>query len=233
MNSSSTPNRRVLVIDDNLAIHKDLAKVLAGDDGKPSQLLASRAALFQDAPAPAGLGRFEVEFADQGQAGFAKVQHAVAQGTPYAVAFVDMRMPPGWDGVETIEHLWQADLNLQVVICTAFSDHPWEVILRRLGLTDKLLILRKPFDGIEAWQLANALTSKWGAQRQDRERRDDLEAEVRRRTAELQQAQELAAAQQEEIRALNAELEAARTRGQPLEIQARSPASPTANFSPP
>ncbi len=93
---------------------------------------------------------------------------------PYAVAFVDMRMPPGWDGVETVEHLWQEDPDLQVVICTAFSDHAWEDVIQRLNKNDKLLILRKPFDNIEVWQLANSLTKRWAEGRQAKSQLDLL-----------------------------------------------------------
>ena len=82
------------------------------------------------------------------------------------MAFVDMRMPPGWDGVETIEHLWEVDPDLQVVICTAFSDHDWDEVIQRLTQSDKLLILRKPFDNIEVWQLANSLTQRWHVSQQ-------------------------------------------------------------------
>jgi signal transduction histidine kinase len=179
------PNRRVLVIDDNVAIHSDFRKILTGDDGKRAELLASRAALFGETPKPAISGGFDVDFAHQGQAGFTMVEQALAQGVPYAVAFVDMRMPPGWDGVETIEHLWKADPELQVVICTAFSDHAWEQVIERLGQTDRLLILRKPFDSIEAWQITNALSAKWSLQRAARMQRDTLEDEVAARTEAL------------------------------------------------
>lgn len=201
--TQTTPNRRVLVIDDNLAIHEDFRKILNGDGGKRSQFLATRAALFDEAPAQVTQGGFDVDFADQGQAGYAKVQQSVAVGLPYVMAFVDMRMPPGWDGVETIEHLWQADPELQVVICTAFSDHAWEQVIQRLGGNDRLLILRKPFDSIEAWQLANALAAKWSLQRQARVRQDELEAEITRRTEALQK--EITARQRAEQHALQAQ----------------------------
>ena len=188
---SANTNRRVLVIDDNVAIHGDFRKILGGNDETQSEFLSSRAAFFDEEPEVATFGGFEVDFADQGQAGLAKVQQALAKGLPYAMAFVDMRMPPGWDGVETIQQLWRADSELQVVICTAFSDHAWEQVIRRLGQSDRLLILRKPFDTIEAWQLATALTAKWSLQREARKQRDALEQEVVGRTASLTETQQL------------------------------------------
>ncbi len=72
-----------------------------------------------------------------------------------------MRMPPGWDGVKTISKLWERDPELQVVICTAFSDYTWDQTIEILGESDRLLILKKPFDAIEITMLASALVGKW------------------------------------------------------------------------
>ena len=77
-------------------------------------------------------------------------------------------MPPGWDGVETIEKLWQVDSELQTVICTAFADYSWQEMVARLGRSDRLLILKKPFDPIEVRQLASALTEKWNLSRREK-----------------------------------------------------------------
>ncbi|MGB0909923.1 MAG: response regulator [Nitrospirales bacterium] len=160
MMDSTEPNRRILIIDDNVAIHEDFKKVLCqGFD--TSLLQETRGSLFDDAPEQQATEHFDVDCADQGQEGHRMVKKAAEQGRPYAVAFVDMRMPPGWDGVETIEHLWSVDDQLQIVICTAFSDHAWYQVFERLKHKDKLLILRKPFDNIEVWQLASSLTTRW------------------------------------------------------------------------
>ena len=104
------------------------------------------------------------------------------------MAFVDMRMPPGWNGVETIERLWREDPQLQVVICTAYSDTPWEEVLDRLDARDRLLILKKPFDNIEVRQLASALTAKWESTQQAAARIGGLEEAVDERTRSLQNA---------------------------------------------
>lgn len=71
---------------------------------------------------------------------------------PIALAFVDMHMPPRWDGIETIEHLWRIDPDLYIVICAAFSDHDWARVRDRMPQHDKLLVLRKPYEAIEVWQ---------------------------------------------------------------------------------
>jgi signal transduction histidine kinase len=77
-------------------------------------------------------------------------------------------MPPGWDGVKTIEHIWKEDPDLQTVICTAYSDYSWEETIEKLGRSDRLLIVKKPFDAIEIRQLASALTRKWSMTRRER-----------------------------------------------------------------
>ncbi len=166
---------RVLVIDDNLSIHEDFRKIL--QPGTETQGLdEARASLFGGESFQKALVRFELDYADQGQAALALVQMARREGRPYAVAFVDMRMPPGWDGLETIERMWEVDPEIQTVICTAYTDHSWEDIIRRLGCDDRLLILQKPFSTVEVSQLVASLTAKWKLARQARQRLEAAEA---------------------------------------------------------
>jgi CheY-like chemotaxis protein len=195
-------NRRILVIDDNRAIHEDFRKILATTTAC-DELDQAGAALFDEEPMAAQGESFDVQFADQGEPGFRMVERAVAAGKPYALAFVDMRMPPGWDGVETIEHLWQVDPEIQVVICTAFSDHPWPRIATRLGNPDRLLILRKPFDAVEVEQLAVSLACKWELGRRAKLQIDYLNGIVELRHKDLQDAN---ARLEEEVAVRTAEL---------------------------
>ena len=182
------PNHKILVIDDNPAIHDDLRKILLGDNESPEDLEDDEEFLFGTKSAPTTT--FEIDSAYQGQEGLAKLHDSLAQGCPYALAFVDVRMPPGWDGVETITHLWKVYPQLQVVVCTAYSDYSWRDIERRLGQSDNLLILKKPFDNIEVIQLAHALTRKWLLNSQASARLEDLDLLVATRTAELREANE-------------------------------------------
>lgn len=151
-------NRRILVIDDTPAIHEDFRKILAPQVADTGDLQQLEQTLFgtHQAPHPS----FQIDSAYQGQEALALVKRALANGTPYALAFIDMRMPPGWDGLETIEQLWQVDPNLQIALCTAYSDYSWEAMAERLEFGDQLLILKKPFDSLEIRQMANALTWK-------------------------------------------------------------------------
>ncbi len=180
------PKPRILVIDDNAAIHEDFRKILC-PEAAPSVVDALEAALFETASAQVIDTEFEMDSAYQGEEALGKVKQAMTEGRPYAMAFVDGRMPPGWDGVETIVHLWKAYPDLQVVICTAYSDYSWEEIIERVGKSDSLVILKKPFDAIEAIQLAHAMTKKWALNKQARVRTDTLEDMVRVRTKELEE----------------------------------------------
>lgn len=189
---TSTPDglnpSRILVVDDLRAIHDDFRKILAAPPS--SALEHDEAELFGLSPGAVPQTVFEVDSAYQGEEGFELVQRAVQDDRCYSVAFVDVRMPPGWDGVETAARLWAVDPDLQIVICTAYSDHSWNTIARRLGNRDNLVILKKPFDPVEILQLANALTKKWFLTRQSRLRCSELEAKVAERTAELAAANE-------------------------------------------
>ena len=186
---ATNQNLRLLVIDDNQAIHDDFRKVLHVKT-EEENLDQARTALFGDPSLMGKHERFELDFADQGQAALALVQKAKHDGRPYAVVFVDMRMPPGWDGLETIEHLWTEDAGLQVVICTAYSDQPWDEIRDRIGRNDKLLILQKPFNGVEVLQLATALCRKWNLAHEVAGQLHKLSRLVDERTVELQRANE-------------------------------------------
>jgi diguanylate cyclase (GGDEF)-like protein len=181
-------NRRVLVIDDNPAIHNDFRKVLGADGDDASALAAVELAILGEAPPPALNRGFEVDSAYQGQEGVAKIQKAVDEGRPYAMAFVDMRMPPGWDGLETIERLWAIDPDIQVVICSAHSDRDWTDVVARLNNSDQLLVIKKPFEAVEVIQSANALTRKWQNERMVRRQVETLEEEVTARTHGLETA---------------------------------------------
>ncbi|UMZ14674.1 hybrid sensor histidine kinase/response regulator [Pseudomonas sp. MPFS] len=180
-------NRRILLIDDTPSIHEDFRKILAPApatndalDDLESQLFGSQGKSRQQA--------FELESAYGGQEGLDKLCRAMEQQRPYALAFVDMRMPQGWDGAQTIEQLWLRDQRLQVVVCTAYSDYSWEELLERLQGYDRLLILKKPFDNIEVQQLASTLTRKWEMTARAQLQMDHLEHLVQQRTEDLERA---------------------------------------------
>jgi two-component system, NtrC family, sensor kinase len=182
------PGQRILVIDDNRAIHEDIRKVLASDRSERGALQQRQSALFGEAAPVSQRQTFQIDSAFQGQDGLCLLQQALEDGDPYAVAFVDVRMGLGWDGIQTTARLWETYPDLQVVICTAYSDYSWEDMVAQLGHSDRLVILKKPFDNVEVQQLANALSQKWRLLQQAKAKLEDLEQIVSARTAQLQTA---------------------------------------------
>jgi signal transduction histidine kinase len=155
------PNHRILIVDDNRSIHNDFREILCPDNSDEATVNEMEGVLFdEDKSAPVQVG-FELDSAYQGQEALEKVKKALQDNRPYALAFVDVRMPPGWDGVETIARIWEVDPELQIVVCTAYADYSWEEMRAKVGQPDSLVVLKKPFDNIEVQQLAHALTKKW------------------------------------------------------------------------
>jgi two-component system cell cycle sensor histidine kinase/response regulator CckA len=183
---------RILIIDDNREIHADFRKILLPQSGPDAALREAKSLLFGP-PAETGATPaviYEIDTATQGQEGLQMVERAASEGRPYALAFVDVRMPPGWDGIETTARIWQKFPELPVVICTAYTDYAWSDMMSKLGHSDNLVILRKPFEAIEVLQLAHSFTRKWLLARQVRAHIEELDGLVQSRTRNLQDANE-------------------------------------------
>ena len=174
----------ILVIDDNASIVEDFRRVLCPPVVNPD-LSALEQEVFGEVSPTAETPLFEVFGASQGERGLEKILEAKRAGHPFPLAFVDVRMPPGWDGIETAKRIWEADPAIQLVICTAYSDYTWEDMVLALGRRDRLLILKKPFDDIEVQQLAVALTRKWTLERDNERRMSNLSEIVALRTQEI------------------------------------------------
>lgn len=160
---SDTESCRILIIDDNRSIHDDYRKVLlrrgshASLDDLVHRVFGEGPDLVEDTGP-----RYEIESAYQGREGVEMARQARECGQPFALAFVDMRMPPGWDGLQTIQHLFRADPHILAVICSAYSDHAWSTIVEAINHSDRLrMILRKPFDTSELTEIATELTREW------------------------------------------------------------------------
>ena len=179
---------RLLIVDDNEAIHADFRKILEPPKGRRLALAETEQLLFGGEAKESALTVYALDSAYQGQEALALVEKSLDEHSPYALAFVDIRMPPGWDGVETLQKLWAVYPELQIVLCTAYSDYSLDDILKLVGHTDSLVILKKPFDIIEVKQLTNALTRKWALTETMRVELKDLDKLVYTRTLELEEA---------------------------------------------
>jgi len=181
-------NGNILVVDDNEGIHDDFDKVLYNPErtAPSAQLDDFAAALFEEKPPYRPETSFQVTHARQGEEAFQLVLKSLRERSPYALAFVDVRMPPGWDGLQTIQQIWSHDTEIEIVLCTAYADHTWDEIATRLPHAERLLILRKPFDPLEVRQLAYGLTAKWVLRRQANCRIQDLKRLVVQRMREIE-----------------------------------------------
>jgi signal transduction histidine kinase len=188
MNPVCTLNRRILVIDDSSNVLQDFRKILC-----PAKRFISYVRsggnhdLFDEPFLHHGKESFNLDCVDNEESGRDLVTQAKAEGSPFAVVFLDVQLSNGWDGFKTVERIWDEDPDLQVVLCTAHPDRGWAEVLPRLKNQDQLLILRKPFNQIEVWQLATALTIKWHLAQQVRLRVQEFEQIVMTRTGLLEQ----------------------------------------------
>jgi|SRR5579872_5241023 len=164
---------RVLVVDDEAAIRDAYRQILQdGEGGKEvAGLRDLRARLFNKAEGGATPGKvrtgvtFDPVFCDQAEAAVAAVERALAEDRPFAVVFLDMRMPPGRDGVWAAARIRELDPAVEIVICTAYSDVDPSEVGGIVPPEEKLSYLQKPFHPHEVRQTTIALASKWRAER--------------------------------------------------------------------
>lgn len=182
-------NRRILVVDDNASIHEDIESILvprtaAGE--KELRELEDELFSNEGSKVPALDDMiYDISHAYQGEEALELADKAAKNGSPYSLIFMDVRMPPGMDGIQAIKRIWKEHRDTEIVICTAYSDYSWEDILSELGTSDKLLFMKKPFDATALKQTALTLTTKWRLQQEALHYTEKLEEEVKERTKEL------------------------------------------------
>ncbi|MDY6904259.1 MAG: response regulator [Thermodesulfobacteriota bacterium] len=185
--------KRILIVDDNHAIHEDLRQILTWGNPSPMVIKASTfekelfGGILTEAHAQSLTPpvQYVIDDAYQGREAIEKADAAESEGTPYSLIFMDVRMPPGIDGIETVKTIWDNHPYMEVVICTAYADYSWDNIVDELGTTDRLLFMRKPFDSVAVKQTALSLTKKWELGQKERAYRKNLEQEIHLRTRQL------------------------------------------------
>jgi len=167
-------NNRILVVDDEENIHKDLEEMLIPSLDQTT--VDDLAKAFGSNTDESFLPEFEILHAKSGKEAYEKVRDSVESNNPIAIAYIDMRMPPGWDGVETIRKIRNIDRNIELVIMTAYTDKPLSEIIQDMDLLDKLLYIRKPFAHEEIQQMTISLVEKWNVGVEFETNRQRLEA---------------------------------------------------------
>ena len=182
---------RILLIDDNAAIHGDFRKVLgaeAEDAAQAALAVLGGGHVRRNALAAPARPNFDITPPTRDRRAWRwRATRWPRDGrTRWRSSTCACR--PGWDGLETIEQLWAADPDVQVVICSAHTDYDWSEVVERLKHSDKLLVLRKPAEPIEVLQCATALSRKWQNERLVRDQVERLEQVITLRTRGLEAA---------------------------------------------
>ncbi|MDC0254242.1 response regulator [Bacteriovoracales bacterium] len=173
---------KVLIVDDDVDVQNTIGDILLPDDDDSDDLQDLKSSLFgNESEEIKEEVVYDISYASQGLEAIGKVMEAKEKGEHFALAFMDVRMPPGIDGIMTAQKLWEIDPDIEIVLCSAYSDYTWDQVVLKLGVTDKLIILKKPFVPEEINQLALSLTKKWTIV-------NNLEEAVRERTIELEKA---------------------------------------------
>jgi len=174
-------NNKILIVDDTPSIHEDFRKILMKSDTSTGVLDDIADSLFgKTAQDPEYRNiNYQIESAFQGEEALQMIEKAEQEGDRYALVFMDVRMPPGLDGVKTIGKIWERYPYMEIVICTAYSDYSWIDIIDILGPSDHLLVLKKPFDADEAQQMALAMTRRAAKTQEQIEYIKSLEAELK------------------------------------------------------
>ena len=139
---------KVIIIDDTEDIHSNI-KILFQNQVTHSVLDELSEEIFGNTKKKtSNKSNFDItlDSALQGKDGYEMIKDAYENGSPYSVAVVDMRMPPGWDRLMTIEKIREVDQDIEIIISSAYSDYSWQDIADRLGVSNKYLFLSKPFE---------------------------------------------------------------------------------------
>lgn len=163
LSASAAPHPRVLIVDDDPHIHQDYLRCLRSGRRDSQRLVELRGRFFglQTALETDEDLEFDLEHSHTGLDGIEAVRRSVECDRPFSVAFVDMRMPPGLNGIETISGLWNLDPAVEIVLSTAYSDFTWQQVIDGVGRSEGLHLLRKPFDRHQARRFACVLSKKW------------------------------------------------------------------------
>ena len=186
---SSGSSNRVLVVDDDSHVIGEFLRCL-GEDFEPEALTATlgdlEKVLLGEEDDEGSVSRFEVHSRNQGEDAVEAVVAGIRRGEPYAIAFIDMHMPPGIDGITTAKRIRELDPNVNIVMVTGSLGIDPDMLGKQIRPADKIFLFKKPFHGAECRQLTAALCAKWHSDMALRRANEDLERRVEERTAALQ-----------------------------------------------
>ena len=154
----------MLVVDDQDEIHNDFEEMLAS--GSTRRATDDLASAFVRETGKLVLPQFELSHATSGDEACDMVKAGRESNRPLAMAYVDVRMPPGTDGIETVRRIRKFEQDIEIVIMTAYSDKTLPEIVDNMEFLHKLLYIRKPFSREEIQQITLSLTGKWNIEQE-------------------------------------------------------------------
>ncbi|MDH3611750.1 MAG: EAL domain-containing protein [Gammaproteobacteria bacterium] len=184
-----TSTNRILVVDDDVMLIDEYLRCLGEDyepDSATETLSELEKVLFGEETDERGAARFMVETRTQGEPAVEAVEEAVRMQQPYCIVFLDIRMPPGINGIEAAKQIRALDPDVNIVIVTGSMSSEAENLDKQVPPADKIFFFNKPFHAAECRQLAAALCGKWHADMALRRANEELEQRVEERTAALQ-----------------------------------------------
>ena len=188
MEQYETATNRILVVDDDAMLIGEYLRCLGKDfepDSATSTLTDLEKVLFGEETDEKGAAKFEVQSCDQGKIAVEAVREAVKVGNPFSIVFLDIRMPPGIDGIKAAKLIREIDQNVNIVIVTGSVSPEPENLGKEIPPADRIFFFKKPFHAVECRQLAAALCGKWHSDLALRRANDVLEQRVWDRTEAL------------------------------------------------
>jgi DNA-binding NarL/FixJ family response regulator len=180
---------RILVVDDEEGVLESYKNIfgLLQQSASDSRIEDLQAKLYGtgDGASPACLFSYDITYCQQAREALQAVRQAINENRPFAMAFLDVRMPPGPDGVWAAEQIRSLDGLVNIVMVTAYSDIDLAEIALRVRPLDKLLYIQKPFHTREIQQFGAALGAKWLAERRILNINQELEEKVDRQMVDL------------------------------------------------
>jgi diguanylate cyclase (GGDEF)-like protein len=192
MQSDANDPIKVLAVDDEEMIRELYDQILSNQfsqSSDPSQTgVSGNEAAAANNGNPAGslpAPQYDLTLCSQGEHALEAVRQDEDE---FAMAFIDVRMPPGRDGIWTAENIRTVSPATQIVIVTGYSDIDPAEIEKRVPPPDRLLYLQKPFHPFEIRQFASTLAARWQAEKKMQLLNLGLESMVQERTSELRKA---------------------------------------------
>ncbi len=162
-------NTRILLVDDEDYILQSYAKILTPEDEESATASAMAKRKGKQGQSGVAFPEYKLYFAYSGEEAVRIQEDELRFNNKIAVAFVDMKMPGGIDGLETIKVLRERDPDILCAVVTAYTDRSILQISAVFNSPDEWIYFNKPFSKGELQQAAFHLVSSYRRRDQNRQ----------------------------------------------------------------